>query len=48
MKIKECPYCGCNEFYTKERASGAMQVRHSFDGDGFSSDEEKQIVDGSL
>ena len=33
MKIKECPYCGCNEFYTKERASGTMQVRHRFDGD---------------
>lgn len=31
-KLTECPFCGCDEFYTKEYVYGTMRCRSRFDG----------------
>jgi aromatic ring hydroxylase len=30
--IQECPYCGSEEYYTKERYKGECETNHRFDG----------------
>lgn len=30
--MNQCPYCGCETFYTKERVCGQITVRHNFGG----------------
>lgn len=31
--LTECPFCGCEEFYTKDRVHGTLRYRERFDGD---------------
>ena len=31
--MKECPFCGCDEFYIKEYAKGYIHYRFRFDGE---------------
>lgn len=31
--IKKCPFCGCEEFYINQYASGALEYHYRFDGE---------------
>lgn len=42
-ELKECPFCGCGEFYTTEYVYGTLRYRERFDG---TEAHNEQLYDG--
>lgn len=42
-ELKECPFCGCDEFYTTEYVYGTLRYRERFDG---TEAHNEQLYDG--
>ena len=45
-ELKECPFCGCNEFYTNDRYIGSSAFYQRFDGK--EAKDNSQMYDGLL
>lgn len=42
-ELKECPFCGCEEYYEKQKATGSVHYRSRFDGE--EADNEDMYID---